>query len=74
MALEHGRVLKDPPPKAYLKGFADSGIDLELWVWINDPEEGQINLRSDLNLAIWQAFRRENIQIPYPQREIRIVG
>jgi len=74
VADQHPRVLKEPPPKAYLKGFADSGIDLELGVWINDPEDGQINLRSDLNLAIWQAFRRENIEIPYPQREVKILN
>ncbi len=73
-ARRHERVLEEPPPKAYLKNFADSGIDLELGVWIDDPEEGQLNLKSDLNLAIWQAFRRENIQIPYPQREVRIIG
>lgn len=74
VAEQHPRVLKEPPPKVYLKDFADSGIDLELGVWINDPEEGQINLRSDLNLAIWQAFRRENIEIPYPQREVRMLS
>ena len=50
------------------------GIDLELGVWINDPEEGHINLISDLNLAIWRAFSREGIEIPYPQREIRMIG
>ncbi len=73
-AASHPRVLKEPPPKAYLKNFADSGIDLDLGVWINDPEEGQLNLKSDLNLAIWQAFRRENVNIPFPQREVRILG
>jgi small-conductance mechanosensitive channel len=74
VARRHPRVLPEPPPKAYLKNFADSGIDLELGFWIDDPEEGQLNLKSDINLAIWQAFRRENIQIPYPQREVRILG
>jgi small-conductance mechanosensitive channel len=73
-AAAHPRVLKEPPPEAFLKSFADSGIDLELGIWINDPEGGQINLKSDLNLAIWQAFRREGIEIPYPQREIRMIG
>jgi small-conductance mechanosensitive channel len=73
-AAAHPRVLKEPPPKAFLKNFADNGIDLELGVWINDPEESQLNLKSELNLAIWQAFRREGIEIPYPQREVRMVG
>jgi len=72
VARQHERVLKEPAPMAYLKNFADNGIDLELGVWIDDPEEGLLNLKSDLNRAIWQMFRRENIQIPHPQRENRM--
>ncbi len=72
-ALQQPRVLAEPPPKVYLKNFGDNGIDMELGVWINDPEEGQLNLKSDLNLAIWRVFRREGIEIPFPQREVRIV-
>ncbi|HEY7944159.1 MAG TPA: mechanosensitive ion channel domain-containing protein [Casimicrobiaceae bacterium] len=54
--------------------FAANGIDLELAVWINDPEKGQGNLKTALNVAIWKAFRDHGIKIPYPQREVRIVG
>ncbi len=61
-------------PAAFVLRFADSGIDLELGVWIRDPENGQLNLRSDLNLAIWKAFQRHGIGVPFPQREVRIVG
>jgi small-conductance mechanosensitive channel len=70
----HPRVLREPPPRAYLKSFGDNGIDLELGVWIEDPEEGQLNLRSDLNLAIWHAFQQAGIEIPYPQRDVRLIG
>jgi small-conductance mechanosensitive channel len=70
----HERVLKEPAPRAYLKGFGDNGIDLELSLWINDPEEGQLNLRSEVNLAIWRGFRQAGIEIPYPQRDVRIIG
>jgi|WetSurMetagenome_2_1015567.scaffolds.fasta_scaffold102001_2 small-conductance mechanosensitive channel len=73
----HGeaRVLKAPnPPAALVVRFADSGIDLELGFWINDPENGQGNLRSAINLAIWRAFRANAIGIPFPQREVRIIG
>lgn len=73
-ARQQPRVLAEPQPKVYLKNFGDNGIDMELGVWINDPEEGQLNLKSDLNLAIWRIFRREGIEIPYPQREVRIIG
>jgi small-conductance mechanosensitive channel len=54
--------------------FGDNGIALELAVWINDPELGQGNLRSALNIAIWKAFRANGIRIPYPQREVRLLG
>jgi len=54
--------------------FASNGIDLELAVWINDPEKGQGNLKTALNIAIWKAFRDHAIRIPYPQREVRILG
>jgi small-conductance mechanosensitive channel len=61
-------------PFATLVRFADSGIDLELGVWINDPENGQGNLKSLLNLAILRLFRDNGISIPFPRREVSIVG
>jgi small-conductance mechanosensitive channel len=73
-AHKHRRVLAEPPPKAFLARFADSGIDLELGIWIGDPEAGTLDVRSDINLAIWRAFREAGIDIPYPQREVRILS
>lgn len=69
----HERVIDDPPPKVFLTTFADSGINLELGVWITDPQNGTGNLRSDLNFAIWRAFRANGVEIPYPQREVRVI-
>lgn len=66
------RVLREPPPIAVLKNLGESGIDLELVVWIGDPERGRASLRSDLGLAILAAFRDQGIEIPFPQREVRI--
>ena len=66
------RVLTEPVPVTRLMAFADSGIVLELRVWIDDPENGVGNLRSDINLAIWRAFKQAGITIPYPQRDIHI--
>ena len=70
---KHARVIQDPPPKVFLKSFGESGIDLELSAWINDPEEGQQNLRSEINLAIWRRFQQEGIEIPYPHRVVKLV-
>lgn len=75
VAASHSRVLQTAPnaPIVLLKSFAENGILLELDVWINDPSEGQQNLRSDLNWALWQRFRDAGITMPYPQRMVHLV-
>lgn len=73
-AYSHPRVLKDPAPTALLIAFGDNGINLELLAWIEDPERGKLNLNSDLNLALYKSFSANGIEIPFPQRDIRIVG
>lgn len=67
------RVLADPPPKAFVVAFADSGINLELGFWIGDPEQGSLQIRSDIHLAIWRDFKAAGIAIPFPQREVRLL-
>lgn len=66
------RVLGDPEPAARLMGFGDNGIDLELRVWIRDPQQGVANVRSDVNLAIWKGFRQAGITIPFPQQDLYV--
>jgi len=68
------RVLADPPPAARLMAFGDNGIELQLRVWIQDPEAGLANVRSDVNVAIWRLFKQAGIVIPYPQRDLHIIG
>lgn len=68
------RVLADPPPKGFVTAFADSGVNLEIGFWIGDPEEGSLQIKSDIHLAIWQAFKDAGIEIPFPQREVRLIG
>ena len=67
------RVLSDPEPSVLLTEFADSGINLELGFWISDPETGTGGVRSEVNLSIWKAFQENAIEIPFPQREVRIL-
>jgi small-conductance mechanosensitive channel len=74
IAQDHPRVLLEPAPVVHLKSFGESGIDLMLTVWIPDPEEGSAALQSEINLKIWQTFKANNISIPYPQREVRILN
>jgi small-conductance mechanosensitive channel len=71
-ATANKRALKSPEPAVRLMEFADSGIALELRVWMTDPEEGVGNVRSDINLAIWHGFKEAGITIPYPQRDVHL--
>ena len=72
-ARETGRVLAEPEPVVRLMGFGDNGIDLELRLWIHDPENGVNNVRSEAYLKIWRYFREAGISIPYPQRDVRLI-
>jgi small-conductance mechanosensitive channel len=76
-AHDQKRVICDAPdnlPRVFLKEFADNGVLLELAVWIRDPSEGQNNLRSDINWAIWRRFKAAGIEIPFPQRVVHLVS
>ena len=76
-AHSQSRVILDEPnnlPKVFLKEFADNGVLLELAVWIRDLSEGQNNLRSDLNWAIWRRFKVAGIEIPFPQRVVHLAS
>jgi len=70
----HKSLLADPEPAAIVKGFGDNGIDLELRVWIDDLDYGVANVRSDLCRRIWREFRDAGVTIPFPQRDVRILG
>ena len=74
VATRNPRVLEDPPPTVLVRLFGESGIDLELGAWIGDPDRGRNNLRSELYRELWQAFREHGVRIPYPQREVRMLG
>ncbi len=71
-AQEHPRVLMTPEPVARLLRFGDNGIELELRIWIEDPENGVANVCSDINLAFWKRFKAHDISIPFPQRDVHI--
>ncbi|HEY1392339.1 MAG TPA: mechanosensitive ion channel domain-containing protein [Methylibium sp.] len=65
------RVMGDPGPSVHLTAFAPDGLELTVWFWIPDPENGQSNVRSAVNLAILETLNAEGIDIPYPQRVVR---
>lgn len=72
VAAKTDRVLADPAPVCQLLAFADSSVNLELRVWVDDPQNGLGGVRSNLLLGIWDAFHENGIEFPYPQRDIHI--
>lgn len=66
------RVLTNPKPVCQLKNFGDSAIDMELRIWISDPENGIANVSSEVRIAIWDTFKEQGIEIPFPQRDVHI--
>jgi small-conductance mechanosensitive channel len=66
-ALTVPKVLPTPPPKALLLNYGDSAIHYALRFWIANPMDN-VGICSDVNQAIWQAFRRDGIEIPFPQQ------
>jgi small-conductance mechanosensitive channel len=73
-ALERPRVSRQPAPQALLTTFGADGFELELGFWIPDPENGRGNVLSEVNRAIWKLFQNHGIEVPYPQREVRLIG
>ena len=67
------RAIKNKPPNCILTEFAEAGMKFSLTFWIADPD-GMDNVKSDVMLALWDAFKRESIRVPYPVREIRVRG
>jgi small-conductance mechanosensitive channel len=64
-------VLSQPAPEVRFNEFGDSSLNFELLVWSDNPP-GHLQLRSRLNYAIDAAFRRNDIQIPFPQRDVHV--
>lgn len=60
-------------PVCHITGFGDSSVDYVLRFWISDPTKGLTNIRGNVYLALWDAFKEEGISIPFPQREIRLL-
>lgn len=67
------RVLSTQKTVCHIVGFGDSSVDYLLRFWIRDPTGGLTNIRGNVYLALWDAFQANDISIPYPQQELRIL-
>ena len=71
-SLQVDRVLKRPKPVAQLISFGDSSVNFKVQFWINDPQRGLLNVKSDLLIAIWDILKINNVEIPFPQTDLHI--
>lgn len=65
------RVHNSPAPTVWLSAFGENAIEFEIQCWIDDPEEGVGNVRSDVLKQVWHLFLENGVEIPFPQREVR---
>jgi small-conductance mechanosensitive channel len=67
------RVLKNPAPSARLVKFGADGLEFSLLFWIGDAGNGQLNVKSEVNLAVLRGLREAGVEIPYPQRVVHMM-
>jgi len=69
-AMAPERVVQDRPALCHLTEFGDSSLNFKLRFWIRDPQNGVTNIKGEVMLALWDAFKENGIRIPYPHREM----
>ncbi|HTN64862.1 MAG TPA: mechanosensitive ion channel domain-containing protein, partial [Burkholderiaceae bacterium] len=67
------RVSQLTPPSALLIKFGPDGLELEIGFWITDPENGRLNVLSDVNRAVWRTLKAHQIRIAHPKRDLRFI-
>ena len=71
IAKENESVVDEPSPRVRIRGFGDSAINVELLCWIKRPAERGVVIHR-LNHQLIKRFRQEQIQIPFPQRDLHV--
>jgi small-conductance mechanosensitive channel len=66
-AADTRRVLQEPKSACFVRGFGDNGLNLELRVWINDPQNGLGSVKNELLRGVLRRFKEEGIELPYSQ-------
>ncbi len=72
-AAEEERILKEPKTNVLVKGFGDNSVDIEMRIWIRDPQNGVSNIKSAVLLRVWDKFHEHGIEIPFPQRDLHLI-
>ena len=71
VAADHDEICQQPVPRVRFRNFGDSSLEFELLCWINQPVD-RGRLRHEIHCAIYKAFAREGIRIPFPQHELHV--
>jgi potassium efflux system protein len=71
---ENEAILSAPRPEVFLNEFADSSVNLRVHYFINVAKYNRLNIKSEVMLSIWDKFKQEGIEIPYPQSDLHIKG
>ena len=66
------RVLLKPAPSVWWNGFGDNAVNFTIHCWIDDPEEGVGNVKSDVLKHLWALFKEHGVGLPYPQRDLNL--
>ncbi|WP_285711809.1 mechanosensitive ion channel family protein [Erythrobacter oryzae] len=66
------RVLATPAPSVWWNGFGDNAVNFTIHCWINDPEDGVGNVKSDVLKHLWALFREHKVELPFPQRDLNL--
>ncbi len=75
----HPKVISGPDvpieekPDAEIAGFGDSGVNILIEFWMEGIDDGENRVGGDLYLMIWDALKAHKIEIPFPQREVKII-
>jgi small-conductance mechanosensitive channel len=69
-ALQSDRVLRDPPPNAFLSKVESAGLEFTVVSWVSDPEAGYLKTRSQINTAVVQALRQAGIELPKAPQQL----
>ena len=72
VAKSQADILRDPAPDVIFQGFGDSSLDFELRVWTEDSLRTPQILKSNLYYEIFRVFSENDIEIPFPQRDIHV--
>ncbi len=66
------RVLDTPPPTVWMSEYGDNAVNFTIHCWINDPEEGVGNVRSEVLKYLWGLFKQHKVELPYPKRDLHL--